>query len=59
MNVALNYLHINLWYFNISFYDLSCKGMRSQSHMPVYGFCMALDFNRSDDGLVGKPKLVT
>jgi hypothetical protein len=47
-------------YFNTSFYDVYCKGVRSQSHMNVLSyFVWLLILNISDDGLIEKPKIVT
>ena len=46
-------------YCNKGFYDVHCKGMRSQPHIKVQVFAPFLIFNRSEDGLIDKPKLVT
>ena len=45
-------------YFNVRFYDLCFKGMGSGSYLAGIRFCMTLAINRSDDGLIEKPKLV-
>jgi len=54
------HLHVEFMYFNISFYYVYCKGMRSHTHMQVQVLSVWLmKMNRSDDGLIKNPKLVT
>jgi hypothetical protein len=47
-------------YFKIGFYDVYCKGMRSQFHMQILNFFVwPLIMNSSGDGLLEKPGVVT
>lgn len=54
------HLRVEFMYFNICFYDVYCKGMRSKTHMQVQVlFVWLMKRNKSDDGLIENPKLVT
>lgn len=51
------HLHAKFMYFKICFYDIYCKGMRSQTHMQVHVlFVWLMKMNRSDDGIIENPK---
>jgi hypothetical protein len=55
--VLILYFNTTFIYFVTTFYNIHCKGMRSQSHMKIYRkfFVWLLILCRSDDGLIDKP----
>jgi hypothetical protein len=57
--IFIIYFKRTFMYFDTSFYDIYYKRTRSQSHIKIKVFVWFSIFNRPDDGLIDKPKLVT